>query len=121
MEISLVGRIRNINLPESKVLLPLFEAVVNSIDAIEDAEIKDGCIKVFIKRGNLQTGLIDGASFSEIEGFRIVDNGIGFDDNNYQSFLTSDSVWKTSRGSKGIGRFLWLKAFHGLAILRGSR
>lgn len=36
---NLPGRIRNTNLPKSHALLPLFEAVVNSIHAIEDAQL----------------------------------------------------------------------------------
>jgi hypothetical protein len=46
-----------------------------------------------------------------IESFWIEDNGIGFDPSNFESFFTSDSLRKSSRGGRGIGRFLWLKAF----------
>ena len=58
--------------------------------------------------------LIEGDSqeqLPDIVGFEIVDNGIGFDADNYSSFETSDSTWKQDRGAKGVGRFLWLKAF----------
>ena len=116
MEINLIGRIRNTHLPDSKALLPLFEAIVNSIHAVEDAKINNGFIKIFIERGNFQTGLIPENGYAPIEGFTIVDNGIGFDDKNYTSFCTADSTLKLSRGSKGIGRFLWLKAFNSIAI-----
>jgi hypothetical protein len=60
-----------------------------------------------IQRGHFQTGLIGEDGLAPIEGFIVVDNGIGFDEKNYNSFLTSDSSWKIARGSKGIGRFLW--------------
>jgi hypothetical protein len=35
---------------------------------------------------------------------------------NYQSFVTSDSAHKAEQGGKGIGRFLWLKAFESAEI-----
>jgi hypothetical protein len=36
MKVDLVGKIKNTQLPRSKALLPMFEAVVNSFQAIED-------------------------------------------------------------------------------------
>lgn len=47
----------------------------------------------------------------DITGFEITDNGIGFNDANMESFLTLDSEHKASRGGRGVGRLLWLKAF----------
>src|SRR5205085_8312135 len=46
--------------------------------------------------------------------FEIRDNGIGFNEGNYKSFRTSDSDYKP--GAKGIGRFLWLKAFDHVSV-----
>lgn len=46
----LEGKIRNTNLPGSHFLMPLFEAVVNSIHAIEDKEEKNGRIEILIYR-----------------------------------------------------------------------
>lgn len=111
MKIDLVGRLRNIQLPSTKVLLPLFEAVVNSIHSIEDAKVRDGKIDIIIERGNVQTGLIDNCKMAVIEGFKIIDNGVGFTEENFVSFQTSDTTFKILKGSKGIGRFLWLKTF----------
>ena len=51
-----------------------------------------------------------------IIGFKITDNGIGFDKENYDSFLTSDTTHKLEKGCKGIGRFFWLKAFDSVEI-----
>ena len=54
MNSNVIGRVRNITLPNSKGLLPLFEAIINSIDAIEDAEknLDEGFIKVKILRSS---------------------------------------------------------------------
>ena len=53
------------------------------------------------------------AHFNE---FIVTDNGNGFDSINYQSFLEAYSRLKVKKGCKGIGRFLWLKAFDSVTI-----
>lgn len=112
--IDLKGRIKNFPLPKNKPLFPLFEAVVNSIYAIEERqriEPFQGMIDIRIVR--VPQEVLDGVdkSINEITGFIISDNGIGFDENNMKSFLESDSTYRADKGGKGIGRFSWLKAF----------
>lgn len=121
---NLHGRLRNTPLPTSQGLMPLFEAVVNSIHSIEEFSeqnkvgIRDRSIIVEISR-KVQTvaDLENGESKrgispqSEITGFKIIDNGIGFNDENFQSFETLDSEHKIAKGCRGVGRLLWLKAF----------
>lgn len=113
VKLNVIGRVRNTPLSHSNSLLPLFEAVVNSIHAIEEqGPLNQGEIKVFIERAKTQQFAIEGtAPLEPIDSFRITDNGIGFNDANYDSFCTSDSELKLAKGGKGIGRFLWLKAF----------
>ncbi|WP_246786295.1 hypothetical protein [Bartonella taylorii] len=41
-----------------------------------------------------------------IVGFKIIDNGIGFNDPNLQSFETLDSDNKIEKGCRGVGRLL---------------
>lgn len=115
LQTSLVGRVSNYPLPVSKALLPLFEAVVNSIHAIEELGRKDGRIDVIIERV-AQGRLIKDIALEPITNFTIKDNGIGFNDDHYNAFLTSDSTFKIERGGKGIGRFAWLKAFQSVSI-----
>jgi hypothetical protein len=116
MRIDLQGRLRNINLPAEKALMPLFEAIINSIHAIQDLGMNNGNIDVHIDRSDLQISLIDNDESALIDGFTIVDNGIGFNEENYFSFQTSDSTLKLDRGSKGIGRFIWLKVFNRVTV-----
>lgn len=52
----------------------------------------------------------------EIIGFRISDNGLGFNNENMKSFQTLDSEHKISKGGRGVGRLLWLKAFKAVQI-----
>ena len=120
METSLQGRLRNTSLPYNHGLLSLFEAVVNSIHAIEEAGFSSraGNITLEIIRDTQQN--IDFYSGDkrrgpdarkDIKGFKITDNGIGFTDLNMKSFLTLDSEYKADKGGRGVGRLLWLKAF----------
>ena len=117
---SLKGRLRNTDLPISKCLFPLFEAVVNSIYAIDDRivsedsfESTDGKISVTLRRSS-SSDLFGGKA--ELSTITIEDNGIGFDDNNYESFCELDSMYRANRGCKGIGRLLWLKCFSSVEI-----
>jgi hypothetical protein len=125
METNLAGRLRNTSLPASHGLMPLFEAVANSIHAIEDAGLssEEGRISIEILRE--QQPSIDlfpeerkrgPEAKGDIVGFMITDNGIGFDDNNINSFRTLDSDYKAIRGGRGVGRLLWLKAFQNSRI-----
>lgn len=112
---NLRGRLRNTDLPVSKCLFPLFEAVVNSIYAIDDRIASldsfastEGKIRVTLNRSS-DSDLFGGKA--ELSTITIEDNGIGFDDNNYNSFCELDSMYRVNRGCKGIGRLLWLKCF----------
>lgn len=114
--IDLVGRVKNFDLPKTQPLIPLYEAVVNSIYAIEERQMKEnfeGRIDIKIIREPQQVANIDGidSSINEIIGFTIIDNGVGLDENNMRSFLQSDSAYRADKGGKGVGRFSWLKAF----------
>jgi len=110
MKTDMEGRIKNTDLPAYKPLLPLYEAIINALQAIEDNKKKDGLITIEIFR---EETLIEeeGKRLGDITMFIVTDNGIGFNDANFNSFLTSDSTFKIDRGGKGVGRFLWLKAF----------
>ena len=117
---NLQGRLRNTALSMSSGMSPLYEAVSNSIHAIEDAELSadKGRIIIHLIRDE-QSVISFGPSErrpgpeakSDIIGFKVVDNGVGFNDDNMESFRTLDSDYKAARGGRGVGRLLWLKAF----------
>ena len=103
------GRISNISLAPSpnNSLAPLFEAITNAIQAVEDKFGKDNLAK-----GVIEVDVVRSSDeHAKLSGFIIRDNGIGFDENNLTAFLTADSRYKIKRGGKGVGRFLWLKVF----------
>ena len=116
--IDIEGTLNNLSLSEKKGLLPLYEAIINSIQAISDSINKDkGFVNIQVIRDNdIQKQLDDSDSLGRISGFIVQDNGIGFDSLNYNSFKTAYSTFKKPKGCKGIGRFLWLKAFESIKI-----
>ncbi|MBD7914200.1 ATP-binding protein [Clostridium sp. Sa3CUN1] len=119
-KVDLVGRINKYKLSKNEILLPLYEAVVNSFQSIEElGNKKELEIRIKVLRDIRQDVLENkdkGESYP-ITGFIIEDNGIGFNENNYNSFLTSDSTYKKAKGGKGIGRFSWLKIFDDINIV----
>lgn len=87
--INLRGRIKNFNLPKNQPLIPLFEAIVNSIHAIDErkklGEDFNSYIMIKIIRSNQ---LSFGANeLSPISSFEIIDNGVGFNEENLNSFM----------------------------------
>lgn len=121
---SLAGRVRNTSLPKSHALLPLLEAIVNSIQSI-DARPKDpdqpGRVDVKVHR-DAQAEFDFGpagpgrAPMKPIVGFTIKDDGVGFTSANLSSFETLDSDYKSDLGCRGVGRLLWLKAFDRVSV-----
>jgi len=112
LQTNLKGRLRNTSLPKSHGLMPVFEAVVNSIHSIEEKGNNDnGKIVLRINRAT-QGGLdLDTKALPPIIGFTITDNGCGFDETNFKSFETLDSDHKIDKGCRGVGRLMWLKVF----------
>jgi hypothetical protein len=116
MYTDVLGRVRNIDLRPSKPLLPLFEAVANSFDAIESVGETQGRIEIVVNRDSASLLSKEDRTAPDITGFEIRDNGVGFTDENLNSFQTSDTTFKAKRGGKGVGRFLWLVAFDTVQI-----
>jgi hypothetical protein len=104
--------------------LPLFEAVVNAIQAVDDthADMDSKRIEVRVVR-DPQEPMPPGedrqlAGFAEpICDFIVSDNGVGFHDENMGSFETLDSEYRAASGGRGVGRLLWLKAFKKVEVV----
>ena len=108
MKFNFKNRVRNFKFSVGDIFVPLFEAIMNSMQSIEEtSNLQDKYIKINIERDNYRIGdFVSGIFAIEIE-----DNGIGFTEHNYDSFCTSDSDYKVEIGGKGVGRINWLKAF----------
>lgn len=113
----LVGKVKRMRLYKSQALLPLFEAIVNSIHSIQRLKINNGIIDISFCRDNTQGNLFeDGINTNPIKDFTIRDNGEGFNETNYNSFKSANSILKLDIGGQGVGRFIWLKAFKNVYI-----
>lgn len=110
---NLKGQLNEVKLPEYKALWPLFETIVNSIQSIEEStNSQNGQITILANRlEDRQVNMDGNEELNPFCEFQVIDNGEGFNSINYNSFLEAYSNLKVSKGCKGIGRFLWLKAF----------
>lgn len=98
---------------QTNVYTPLIEVIVNAIDAIESADIDNGKVKVYINRSKQQN--IENTS-TDIIGFTVKDNGIGFTEENRDAFDTLYTEMKIEKGGKGFGRFICLKYYEDVKI-----
>lgn len=115
------GIIRELNLSETDVLFPFFEAVVNSIQSIHEIQKMDnsvqGEVSIFIERDRQELNLFEKEGNYPIKSIKIVDNGIGFNSSNYHDgFLKAHSTKKQNLGGKGLGRFTMLSVFNSIKI-----
>ena len=117
MLVDIVGRIGNLQLPLTQPLIPLFECLVNSIEAIEEGNVANGRIDIYLTRDTHQTSVAgEEGALTAVSNITITDNGPGFNDGNVRAFILSDSTRKANRGNKGIGRFTWLKVFEKASV-----
>ncbi len=111
---NIAGRVKKVKTKD--FLVPLFEAVSNSIQAIEAAGSGHGKIVIELLRQPRKLEIDASDRDPPITGFIITDDGVGFDDKNMDSFCEADSLFKERLGGKGVGRFSWLKFFEAAAI-----
>ena len=79
MKINIKQRTKNLNMGINDVWFPLYEAVVNSYQSIqENGNTNTGNITIKISRK--LTVLMD--EVGDVDTIEIIDNGIGFDDRN---------------------------------------
>lgn len=109
MRQNVAGKLRNIPLAFDKGMLPILEAIVNSLQAIGNAT---GKVLVAIDR----EAAIPGTSPGDVYSVTISDDGVGFNEENFGSFNDGDSLYKAELGGRGNGRFLWLKAFSEVSV-----
>ncbi len=119
LESDVVGQVARLPLKpsEANALLPLYEGISNALHAIHD-RFGD---KDIHEKGRIDIDILRLADDlgAPIRGFRVIDNGIGLDDDNFRSFRTPFSQHKIKKGGKGIGRLGWLKVFKDITIDSG--
>ena len=111
------GVIRELSISEVDVLFPLYEAVVNAIQAIDERkDNKGGKIGVYIERDKSEQSLFEQFNSYPISSIRIIDNGIGFTSSNIESFGKAHLIKKMNIGGKGLGRFAMLSVFSKIIV-----
>ncbi len=111
------GLVDRLELSQAKAMMPLFEAISNAIDAIE--EHRDGFASHAIQIRLVATHDLahqGGDEMLVVDGFDIRDDGVGFDDDNLASFQEAHTLSKIKVGGKGVGRFTFLKVFSNVHI-----
>lgn len=97
----------------TNVYTPLVEVIVNAIHAIKATGQDNGVVEIRVIRAS-QAELDD--SSSDITGFEVSDNGVGFTQEHRTAFDTLYTTQKLSEGGKGFGRLTCLKYFREVKI-----
>jgi hypothetical protein len=113
MKLNVARKIKHYKLAKAKAYYAIFEAISNSIDSYRTL---DKPIQILVEFYRDNTGLDFGNDAKNFQQIKIIDQGIGFNKENYDSFNTSDSDYKEVYGGKGLGRFSWLKVFEEVKI-----
>lgn len=111
------GLVDRLELSPAKAMMPLFEAISNAIDAIE--EHNNGFINHSIRIRLIAVNDLASQGGDEtfvVDGFEIRDDGVGFDDKNLASFKEAHTLSKVKVGGKGVGRFTYLKVFSNIKV-----
>ena len=109
LNINIPGRVKKVRTTDPFV--PLFEAISNTFHATQDLDQDLRKVNVKIVRSSQPQLADETENEKPITGFEIEDNGVGFSEENMDSFCLSDSTHKEKSGGKGVGRFSWLKFF----------
>jgi hypothetical protein len=108
--------VENITKGKTNVYTPIVEAIVNSIDSIDQSGREDGSIEVIFKRSPNQPLNLESSALPDFSDIKVIDNGIGFTQENTDSFDTLFSNLKVVKGGKGYGRFTYLKYFEDVSV-----
>lgn len=94
----IVNRVKRLPKPSmaAEALQPVFEAVSNSLHAVEDAFGDQ-----YQQQGKITVTIANPRSPDDIE-ITVDDNGVGLEPARFEAFCTTDTDYKISRGGKGV-------------------
>lgn len=111
--VNIRGVVENIK-SGTTIYTPIVDVIINGIEAIESKKEANGEIRIVVERSKqLETDIGTAA----VAGFEICDNGIGFTEENRNSFDELYSSHKIEIGGKGFGRFVCLKYFADVSVV----
>ena len=117
MQANIKGLVDRLELSQAKAMMPLYEAISNAVDAIE--EHQDGFINHSIRIRLVASNDLahqGGDGTLVVDGFDVIDDGVGFNDKNLASFKEAHTLSKVKLGGRGVGRFTFLKVFSSVRI-----
>jgi len=117
MQASIKGLVDRLELSQAKAMMPLYEAISNAVDAIEEHQdgFSNHSIRLRLVASNdLAHQAGDGTLV--VDGFDVIDDGVGFNDKNLASFQEAHTLSKVKVGGRGVGRFTFLKVFSSVHI-----
>lgn len=112
-----VHYLQNHELQPSQMLQPIFEAIENGFQSIEDGSKTAPTVRIIIHRDVKRKSLTFGTDGDKIgtppdvASIEIVDSGVGFTSDNWKAFETLSTSHRKSRGGKGMGRLLYCVPF----------
>ncbi len=112
-----VHYLNNHELQRSQFLQPLYEAVENAFQSLDDNVLGSAHVTVIVHRKQDQSTMTFGsdgdriASAPEIESVEVIDDGVGFTDENWTAFETISTSHRKTLGGKGMGRLLFCVPF----------
>ncbi|URX64344.1 hypothetical protein KR767_09985 [Luteibacter anthropi] len=118
MKANLKGLVQRLKLENGKGMMPLYEAISNSMDAIIEAGKTGTAGRIDIRLIPLQdlgTNATEGRLV--VDGVEVTDNGIGLDDGHLADFREAHTISKLKAGGKGVGRFTYLKVFDEVRVV----
>lgn len=117
MQANIKGLVDRLELSQGKAMMPLYEAISNAVDAIEEHQdgFSNHSIRIRLVASNdLAHQAGDGTLV--VDGFDVIDDGVGFNDKNLASFQEAHTLSKVKVGGRGVGRFTFLKVFSSVHI-----
>lgn len=117
MQANIKGLVDRLELSQAKAMMPLYEAISNAVDAIEEHQdgFSNHSIRIrLVASHDLAHQAGDGTLI--VDGFDVIDDGVGFNDKNLASFKEAHTLSKVKLGGRGVGRFTFLKVFSSVRI-----
>lgn len=116
MKADVEGIVSQLSIRPDERLLPVFEAIANSYDSLQLVDTPKRYIQVLFDIDDDNFVTDEKLENRKIKNITIIDNGVGFTDENMESFENAFKSIKSQTGAKGVGRFTWLKIFHHVTI-----